>query len=258
MDKSGTGAITDADYWDGFLDARAAATRIPSWHGTWGKHGAFLRLLTRHCGSLRGARVIELGGACSVRLMSLARFAACDAVALDFAPQRLAVTKQMFQANGAQVECVAGDLFEYRPTRPFDLVTHWGLLEHFERPAAVMEASARLLRPGGLVAFSMPNMEALGAQLWRSRCPRNWATHIFHSDSVVHEACHAAGLELTATYHWGPPMLQISAWERDARWLHGVTLAQVALQGLAKATPVFQWGTRLLSMERAFVARRRA
>ncbi|MGH2536598.1 MAG: class I SAM-dependent methyltransferase [Candidatus Promineifilaceae bacterium] len=50
------------------------------------------------------------------------------------------------------------------PAGSFDAVTLWDVLEHTHDPLAVLREARRLLRPGGLVAFSIPDLNSLDAQ----------------------------------------------------------------------------------------------
>jgi len=43
------------------------------------------------------------------------------------------------------------------PRQDFDVVTFWDAFEHVANPRAVLEETSRLLRPGGLVLFTLPN-----------------------------------------------------------------------------------------------------
>jgi len=53
----------------------------------------------------------------------------------------------------------------------FDLVTMWDVIEHSRAPRALMEAAARCLKPGGLLALSTPNqrniMDVVAKLLYR-------------------------------------------------------------------------------------------
>jgi SAM-dependent methyltransferase len=55
-----------------------------------------------------------------------------------------------------------GDLAEAAGLRgPFDVVTVWHVLEHLARPAPLLEAVRHRLRPGGLIAVAVPNLDNL-------------------------------------------------------------------------------------------------
>ncbi len=67
-----------------------------------------------------------------------------------------------------KLHLVAGDLFS-RNLSPgsFDVVCFWHVLEHLPRPFDVLSQVAALLKPGGLVFVSLPNLESLQARLFR-------------------------------------------------------------------------------------------
>ncbi len=59
-----------------------------------------------------------------------------------------------------------GDLTRDRMLRGrFDVVTLWHVLEHLSDPGAMLEAVGRRLRPGGLVAVAVPNLDNLPMQV---------------------------------------------------------------------------------------------
>jgi 2-polyprenyl-3-methyl-5-hydroxy-6-metoxy-1,4-benzoquinol methylase len=66
------------------------------------------------------------------------------------------------------LDVVVGELAE-APVRPgsFDAVTFWDVLEHVPDPADALRAAHRLLRPGGTLALSTPNLDGLFPRLSR-------------------------------------------------------------------------------------------
>jgi 2-polyprenyl-3-methyl-5-hydroxy-6-metoxy-1,4-benzoquinol methylase len=60
----------------------------------------------------------------------------------------------------------------------FDLITFWQVLEHLRDPAAMLERIRPLLRRGGIVAISTPNVESWQARTFRG----DW----FHLDAPRH------------------------------------------------------------------------
>jgi SAM-dependent methyltransferase len=52
------------------------------------------------------------------------------------------------------------------PESTFDVVTMWNVLEHMEEPLEDLRHAARLLRPGGLLVISVPNLEAWEARVF--------------------------------------------------------------------------------------------
>jgi len=56
---------------------------------------------------------------------------------------------------------------------PFDVIALWQVIEHVTDPDAVIEAAAKALAPGGVLALAAPNPDALQLRIFRNR----W-THI--------------------------------------------------------------------------------
>lgn len=69
--------------------------------------------------------------------------------------------------------------------RNFDLITAWHVLEHIPDTIKVLDELKTCLKPGGILAFAVPNIESLGFQLCGEKW--NWVqsplSHIFHYNS---------------------------------------------------------------------------
>ena len=50
----------------------------------------------------------------------------------------------------------------------FDIVTMWHSLEHFSRPSEALQLVYRLLKPGGLVLISVPNIQSYQARFGKN------------------------------------------------------------------------------------------
>jgi SAM-dependent methyltransferase len=48
---------------------------------------------------------------------------------------------------------------------PFQVITLWYVIEHFENPGAILEEINRLLEPGGILAFSTPSYTGISGRL---------------------------------------------------------------------------------------------
>lgn len=107
---------------------------------------------------LAGARVLDVG--CGGGLYSEA-LAACGAgvVGIDLAPEVLGVARLHLLESGRQVdyrETSAEALATVEPAS-FDVVACMEMLEHVPDPAAVIQACADLLKPGGQLFLSTIN-----------------------------------------------------------------------------------------------------
>jgi len=101
-------------------------------------------------------RLLDIG--CSVgAYLRVARDAGWRAVGLEFSKDTSEIARS---EHGLEV--VTGTLAE-EPFEPgsFDLVTLWDVIEHVPDPLGTMGHVHNLLRPGGLVAITTPNIDGL-------------------------------------------------------------------------------------------------
>jgi 2-polyprenyl-3-methyl-5-hydroxy-6-metoxy-1,4-benzoquinol methylase len=109
------------------------------------------------------------------------------------------------------------DAFE---NESFDLITITHVLEHVRDPRAMLTQCSRLLRPGGIIAVAVPNLDSWQARLTRE----NW----FHLDVPRH------------------------LWHFSENWLsktvQSLGFAPVAVRRLGFAQNTFGWLQSLLNM----------
>jgi SAM-dependent methyltransferase len=61
--------------------------------------------------------------------------------------------------------CLQGDFLQVPlPPRSYDAVSMWFVLEHFRQTAAALKKANRVLRPGGVLAFSTPSASGISAR----------------------------------------------------------------------------------------------
>jgi len=141
----------------------------PDYYGTSGEKfeplvEAMVKLVgARHAQSLirglpRGARVLDVGCGRGVLLGALAD-KGCEAHGFEISPTA---------AEGADSRAsirIASDLAQADyPTDYFDEVILWHVLEHLPNPREVLTEIRRILRPGGRLAVSVPNLSSVQAR----------------------------------------------------------------------------------------------
>lgn len=221
-----------------------------------GRNGAFLKTLDQRFHISDHASFLELGGACSAYLCSLAKFKKAKASVIDYSNVGLSQTNALFETNGCNVDIYEGDIFTYDfKEQKFNYIVHWGLIEHFKDPSKIFEISNKLLNKSGATFFTMPNMEALGTSLWKKHDTDDYNTHIFHSDEYIHQLAQNSGFEVHSIYHWGPPILFNAGY-----WFKGKSSLRPfidffirCLSVLSKLFPLYRLGHKKWSAHRAFI-----
>lgn len=103
-------------------------------------------------------RVLEIGAGSAAASRLLSQRVEAQIVAFDLLPEAVRVARRLLPAkSNGDLALVAADAFRAPfADAAFDLVFSQGLLEHFADPRAMLEAHARLVRPGGWLVLNVP------------------------------------------------------------------------------------------------------
>ncbi len=156
---------------------------------------------------LTGASVLDVGCGGGILAESMARHGAAQVLGIDLAAKPLSVAR--LHALEAQVanlhyrEVATETLAQEQPSA-FDVVTCMEMLEHVPDPSAVVEACARLVKPGGWVFFSTLNRNPksfvhaiVGAEYLLRLLPKGTHDYAkFIRPSELAQWARTAGLEL--------------------------------------------------------------
>ncbi|KAA3621487.1 MAG: bifunctional 2-polyprenyl-6-hydroxyphenol methylase/3-demethylubiquinol 3-O-methyltransferase UbiG [Proteobacteria bacterium] len=164
---------------------------------------------------LKDKTVVDVG--CGGGILSEAMAArGARVTGIDMGATPLAVARLHAVESGVDVEyrkCRAEDIADERPGE-FDVVTCMEMLEHVPDPARVVDACARLVKPGGHVFFATINrtpkawlMAIVGAEYVLNLLPRG--THRFQNlirPSELSAWCREAGLGVSEVtgMHYNP------------------------------------------------------
>lgn len=85
-------------------------------------------------------------------------------------------------ARESHVGPVYEDSMEKLPVAPgsFDVITFWDVMEHLTEPRAFLRDAARLLKPGGILAFSTHMVDSKAARIMGTRYPFFMDMHVVH------------------------------------------------------------------------------
>lgn len=155
-------------------------------------------------GDLAGKKVIDVGCGGGILAEAMAR-AGADVIGIDLADKSLKVAKLHGLESGVKVDyrkVSAEDLADEMPGQ-FDVVTCMEMLEHVPDPGSIVQACARMVKPGGWVFFSTINRNPksflfaiIGAEYVLRILPKgthNWQS--FVKPSELADAARHSGLE---------------------------------------------------------------
>lgn len=118
---------------------------------------------------------------------------------VDAAGETIALVKSRMP----ELHMIPGDLLsEELSGKSFDAITFWHVLEHLPDPRGVMRRAVSLLKPGGWLIISLPNLDSLQARLFG----RYWygfddvPRHLFHYSKLSLDLL-LLGVELTVRRH---------------------------------------------------------
>lgn len=169
---------------------------------------------------LRDAAVLDVGCGGGLLSEALAR-AGARVTAIDLAPNLLKVARLHGLESGIKVdyrelpvEALAEEMLAEGRPASFDAITCMEMLEHVPDPASVVEACARLLKPGGRLFLSTLNrtpaafgLAIVGAEYLMRLLPRGTHRYAqFIRPSELAGAIRGAGLELedVSGLHYNP------------------------------------------------------
>lgn len=175
---------------------------------------ARLNYIDRRAG-ISGKTILDVGCGGGILTESMAQMGA-QVCGIDMAEAPLAVARIHSKASNTEIEYLRSTAEALARDRPetFDIVTCLEMLEHVPDPGAVIDACARLAKPGGQVFFSTINrnvksflMAIVGAEYVLRLLPRG--THEYAKlirPSELDTWVRAADLELIdiAGMHYNP------------------------------------------------------
>ena len=161
--------------------------------------------IERVAGPVAARRIVDVGCGGGILAEALAARGA-SVLGIDLSEKSLAVAKLHQLESGVEVDyrVVSAETLAEEQPAAFDIVTCMEMVEHVPDPASVVDACARLVRPGGLMLFSTLNRNAksyllaiLGAEYVLNLLPRgthDWSRFVRPAELAAY--ARSAGAEL--------------------------------------------------------------
>jgi 2-polyprenyl-3-methyl-5-hydroxy-6-metoxy-1,4-benzoquinol methylase len=154
------------------------------------------RRVERH---VRPGRLLDIGSGDGRFVHHMARHG-WDATGIDFSSAALEYARRI-RSGGRFLQRALEDC-DFPPGR-LDLITLWQVLEHIGEPRSLLRRCHDLLKPGGMLVVSVPNIDGLSSRLTRERwwgldVPR----HLVHySPATLTRALERAGFRVVRIRH---------------------------------------------------------
>ncbi|MCC8408471.1 class I SAM-dependent methyltransferase [Mucilaginibacter sp. UR6-1] len=187
---------------------------------------------------------IELGGFPGYYATYLKKYQKLDTTLFDYYVHR-DIIKKLLEANGLSendITIIEADLFNYTPEKQYDLVSSFGLIEHFNDTKAIVETHLQFLKPGGVLFITLPNFVGVNGWVQRKFDRDNYDKHNINSMNLqlLADSCKQLGLKEVECYYSG----KFSIWLENKA--EQSALAKAFVKGLWFAGKVF---TKIVPVE---------
>jgi SAM-dependent methyltransferase len=177
--KSSTqgGALLESGYWDRHWARGATAARYTDLRWVRGNYSYTVldSLLQRLLPRDSNRSFIELGSGPGRWLVYFQRTFGYRVAGCDDSPEGCEIARAALAAAGVDGTIIQGDFFKLSGT--YDVVFSAGVIEHFEDPSVPVAAFAKLVRPGGFLVTSVPNLGGVNGFYHRVLKPETFKTH---------------------------------------------------------------------------------
>ena len=150
---------------------------------------------------------IELGGFPGYYSIYLKKYQGLDTTLFDYYIHE-GLIKELLAKNGLKegdINIIESDLFTYTPEEKYDLVTSFGLIEHFSDTASIIKTHLQFLKPGGTLFITLPNFTGVNGWVQKSFDKENYDKHYINcmNPAFLAETCRQLGLKEVESYYHG-------------------------------------------------------
>lgn len=225
--SSDASPLTDESYWTTLWDGQQHKIRHLRW--AYVANRQLAKLFHRALSGLKNPTLIELGCADSLWLPYLAKNYESKCYGIDFSELGCQLAQRNLALADVNGTILCEDFFTYAKARTeaFDFVYSMGFIEHFTSPQSVLEEMSNLLKPGGTMLTTIPNLRGMYTPIARIASPKLLATHKVIPPTTLAALLRNVGFHITEFGYTGGPLklsvVDYSPWRAViGKWGHEV------------------------------------
>ena len=227
--------LTDHNFWKNFWEAKKDTLIFPVTAGY-----MFSGVLSKLIAGKNIKTAIELGGFPGYYSVYFKKYHNLDITLFDHYIHR-DIVNELLRANGltdGDITMIEADMFTYKPEKQYDLVTSFGLIEHFNDTKDIIEKHLQFLKPGGVLFITLPNFKSANGWVQRRFDPENYKIHniTVMDPQLLTRTCAQLGLKEIECFYdgkfsvWLENKAQHSAFARGfvkTLWLAGKIITKI-------------------------------
>lgn len=151
-------------------------------------------------------RYIEIGCAPGKMLAWVVSVLKAEATGLDYSGPGIAKCRRLFNKLGLKVNLYHENFLDHHiPLSTFDVVSSFGLIEHFDDARLAVKIHLTLAKPGGLVLITIPNYQGIYGLLQRWCDAPNLELHNLNvmTPSALTALVDSKNVKSVRAYHFG-------------------------------------------------------
>lgn len=235
--------LTDREFWINFWNNRTdLSVTIP-------ENYLFHKELATIIKTQDVKTAIELGGFPGFYSVFLKKYFKLDVTLLDYFIHQ-PIINHLLDINKLKeedVKVIETDLFNYKLEKQYDLVLSFGLIEHFNDVADIINRHIAFVKPGGTLFITLPNFKAVNGWFQKNFDRENYDKHNIDSmnPELLKAICEKAGLKEVKSGYYG----RFSIWlENESHKSVGVRLVKKAIWFTGKVvTKIIPFESKMLS-----------
>lgn len=215
--------LTDNNFWKNFWESKKNIIFKINPNYT------FAPLLTKIIHQRRIKSVIELGGFPGYYSVFLKKYFALNTTLFDYYihPQ---IIKDLLVFNNlaiTDIDIIEADLFNYQPLKKYDLVSSFGLIEHFLDTKDIIAKHLQFLNDNGTIFITLPNFKGANGWVQKTFDRNNYNKHYIACMDLafLSQTAKQLGLNNVQTFYYGGFSTWLENKTEKPKWVQNIVNA---------------------------------